>query len=102
MQLPTEATIQPGPAGLLCHYHDELLWNLRILNIRGRLEHEANGWVFYPLQVSPGSGDMGSPLVMLTGMVKSRRATARYLAKRGLPRPTIPWTEFAALRAESK
>lgn len=48
VQLPTEATIQPGPAGLLCHYHDELLWNLRILNIRGRLEHEANGWYFIP------------------------------------------------------
>jgi hypothetical protein len=33
--LPAHAPVQDGPASLLCHAHDEDLWNLRSFLVRG-------------------------------------------------------------------
>ena len=41
--VPPGADLRPGPAGLLCHSHDERYWNLRSFNVRGTLEHDAGG-----------------------------------------------------------
>ncbi len=98
---PNDLPIEPGPAGLLCHSHDEGLWNLKSFIARGRLEREANGWMFHPRQLIPGAGMGGLPGFM-RWIMSSRRAAKQYLEKRGLPRPTIPWKAIAALRAESK
>jgi len=101
VELPNHAPIQPGPAGLLCHSHDEGLWNLKSFIVRGRLEHEANGWMFHPRQFIPGAGFGGLPGFM-RWIMSCRRAARQYLEKRGLPRPAIPWKAIEALRAESK
>jgi hypothetical protein len=34
------------PATVLCHSHDEKLWNIQQMRIKGRLERRADQWVF--------------------------------------------------------
>lgn len=97
LDLPPETPIRPGPAGLLCHQHDESLWNLRSLVIRGALARDDQGWRFEPGAIVPGM-DQRSPRAMLRFLVDSRRQAATYLAKRGLPRPAIPWAEIIAVK----
>jgi hypothetical protein len=43
---PGNFAITEGPATVLCHYHDEKLWNIATMQIKGRLERRADGWVF--------------------------------------------------------
>ncbi len=95
--LPLEA----GPAGLLCHSHDELLWNLKSFQVLGRLEREGSAWIFRPERLLPGQG-MGGPLEMFKAMARSQEEARKYLAKRGLERPKVRWDEFHALRVEAK
>jgi hypothetical protein len=99
VQLPTYAPIQAGPASLLCHSHDENLWNLRSFHVRGNLIREDGEWVFRPQRYLPGAGVEG-----LRGMVRfvtgSRRNTKRYLKKRGLSRPRIPWKAINEIKAQ--
>lgn len=40
--------LRAGPASLLCHSHDEKLWNLRSMVTVGRLEPRDGGWAFLP------------------------------------------------------
>ena len=40
VHLPADIQIAPGPAGLLCHSHDEKLWHLKIFALQGMLEHQ--------------------------------------------------------------
>ncbi len=101
VQLPPDAAIQPGPAGLLCHSHDEWLWNLRSFNALGRLALETDGWVFYPTKYIPGQGTSGLFGTMQT-LFKSRRTAKQYLAKRNLQRPKVPWHDLKALRKQAK
>ncbi len=93
--------LRPGPAGLLCHRHDELLSGLKCFLVRGRLERDDRGWLLHPEKFVPGAGVGG-----LRGFVRfirdGRRGAARYLAKRGLKRPTVPWDDVTALWAEIK
>jgi hypothetical protein len=95
--LPPGTPVRPGPASLLCHSHDENLWNLESFLVRGVLVKEAGGWSFEPGQFIAGMGIGG-----LTGMIRlfarSRRNAGRYLEKRGLARPRIPWDEINAAR----
>ena len=97
--LPTYASVQAGPACLLCHSHDENLWNLRSFLVRGTLAREGSEWTFEPLRYVPGAGVEG-----LRGMVNfvtgSRRNTNRYLKKRGLSRPRIPWKAINEIKAQ--
>jgi hypothetical protein len=77
VQLPPGTGLQPGPAGLLCHTHDERLWNLKSFLVRGVLERDALGW-------------------------RLRRNAQRYLEQRGWPRPRVPWGELKAFVDELK
>ena|GEM_PF-5699399 len=43
---PPGVALVPGPASLLCHRHDERLWQLRSFLARGALESTGAGWVF--------------------------------------------------------
>ena len=101
LTLPDASPIQPGPAGLLYHSHDELLWNLKSFLVRGRLEREENEWVFYPDKFIPGGG-IGGPLDNLKSVFRMRATASNYLKKRALPRPQIPWGDFNALWAEAR
>ena len=101
VQFPAGASIQPGPAGLLCHGHDEQLWKLRELVVQGHLERQPDGWVFHPRRVIAGNGVAG-PLGAVRLLLNARRSTRKYLRARGLPRPEVPWRSIHALRAEAK
>lgn len=101
VQVPEYVDVQPGPASLLCHKHDEQLWNLKSFVVRGSLEQDTQGWILRPRQFIPGAAIGG-----LWGFVQfvraGRRTAGRYLDKRGLAWPSIAWDEVHALWAEVK
>jgi len=99
IRLPADTVLRPGPASLLCHRHDENLWNLKSFLVRGSLDHDVGGWNFEPIRFVPGVGIGGLP-AMMHFFVGSRRNAARYLKKRGLARPRIPWDEINAVKDE--
>ena len=95
--LPPDTPLRPGPASLLCHSHDENLWNLKSFLVRGVLVRDAGGWTFQPGQFIPRVGIGGLP-AMIRFLARSRRNAGRYLKKRGLERPRIPWDEINAAK----
>jgi hypothetical protein len=99
--LPPATPIQPGPAGLLCHRHDEALWNLQSIVIRGTLTPEETDWRFEPRALIPGM-DQRSPRALLRFLIDSRRRAKDYLARRGLPRPAIPWDDINRIKAQAR
>lgn len=101
VQVPEYTNIQPGPAGLLCHKHDEQLWNLKSFILRGSLERGVNGWIFCPHRLTPGAG-IGGLFGMVRFLRSGRRIAKRYLDERGLERPSIPWDRVNALWTEVK
>ena len=98
--LPPGTPLRPGPASLLCHTHDENLWNLESFLLRGYLVKDAGGWSFEPGQFIPGAG-IGGLLGKIRFLAGSRRRARRYLKQRGLARPRIPWDEIKAARKAS-
>jgi hypothetical protein len=101
LHLPEGTGVRVGPAGLLCHRHDERLWNLKSFLVRGELAQDARGWVFRPRRFVPGAGIGG--LIGLLRFVRMGRSRARrYLEKRGLPRPAVPWDRIHAVWEEVK
>jgi hypothetical protein len=89
--------VQPGPASILGHFHDEKLWGLKAFLVRGVLERNDQGWAFRPGTPIPAGGT--SPLAAIRTMRQTRRAAKVYLAKRGLARPAIPWDKIKAAKA---
>lgn len=100
-QLPECVSIRPGHASLLCHEHDENLWNLRSFLVRGDLRRDGAEWSFYPERFVPGVA-VGGATGMVRFVIGSRRATNRYLRKRGLSRPVVPWREINAIKNRAK
>ena len=88
--------LRAGPASLLCHSHDDQLWNLRSMVCVGRLEPRDGGWVFAPTRFVPGASR--NPVTILRMLRQNRRNTTAYLERRQLRRPSIPWDEYAALK----
>jgi hypothetical protein len=88
-----------GPAIVLGHYHDENLWNIRMMQIKGRLEQRDEGWVFVSTAFTPPAPMLKAFLQMARS---SRAVAARYLAKRGLPKPTINWAALEQLRRRAR
>lgn len=101
VSMPTGTNLEPGPAGLLCHKHDERLWNLKSFVVCGRLEQDDQGWFFRPQHLIPGMG-MGGLMSGVRFVLNGRRNTRRYLEKRGLPRPQVPWDEVKAMLVQAK
>jgi len=99
VQMPESVQFRPGPAGLLCHQHDESLWNLKSMTLRGLLEQDDQGWFFRPLKYTPGAGIGGLP-AMVKFVLEGRRSTKHFLNKRHLPRPVIAWDTIHAIWAE--
>ncbi len=92
---------QAGPAELLYHYHNEQLWDLKALQILGRLEQVEQTWTFHPERFIPGNGFLGL-FDQMRSIFKTSADAGRYLKKRGIPRPKIRWDEFTVLLAEAK
>lgn len=92
--LPEALGAAPGPASLLCHYHDENLWNMRMISVRGRLECRDGGFVFVTTAFEPPS--------TLKQMLAIGRNAKRYLQKRGLPRPEVRFDVIERLWTQVK
>jgi hypothetical protein len=93
--------ILPGLGCLLCHSHDERIWNLKSFIARGLIEREGDLLLFRPHQLIPGMGIGG-----LRGYVRfvadGRRNAKRYLEARGLKRPKVAWNEMEELMVLAK
>jgi len=99
VQIPESVQFQPGPAGLLFHRHDESLWNLKSLTLRGLLEQDARGWFFRPVKYIPGAG-IGGLVAMVKFVKEGRRSAKQYLEKRHLSCPVIAWDTVHEMWAE--
>lgn len=93
LQLPAYIELLPGPANLLCHRHDERLWNLKSFALRGLLERDDGGWLLRPEVFIPGAG-IGGLMSYVRFLRSGRRTTRRYLKTRNLDRPRVPWDEW--------
>lgn len=91
--LPAYVDVQPGPAGLLGHFHDDALWNQTNVVAYGVLEPDGEAWIFRANRHIEGAGAGMSAFRQLRG---GRAAAQRYLDRRGLPWPQIPWARLHA------
>jgi hypothetical protein len=94
VNLPADIDVQAGPAGLLCHFHDDLLWNQTNFIAYGALEPDASGWVFRATRLIEGAGAGMGFMRQVRG---GRSSAQRYLDKRGLSWPRVPWARLHAL-----
>jgi hypothetical protein len=92
---PCGIELVDGRASLLCHSHDERLWALRSFLIRGELSTGSGEWIFTPLVLVPGQG-LAGPVGDLRSFVAARRRAGRYLGRRRLARPQVPWSRLRA------
>jgi hypothetical protein len=84
--LPDTLDAAAGPAGFMCHYHNEKLWNLRSMAIKGRLERRSDAWVFVSTSFTAPSR-----LAVVSFVWGTRASGQKYLDKRGLARPHMDW-----------
>jgi hypothetical protein len=85
---PPDLNVAEGPAIILCHAHDEKAWNLKAMQIKGRLERRVGEWTFISTAFTSPSG----MLIAFWQFSKNGRvATRRYLDKRGITAPTVNW-----------
>ncbi|MFF3501880.1 pyridoxamine 5'-phosphate oxidase family protein [Streptomyces sp. NPDC003247] len=96
VEVPSDCAVAPGPASLLVHRHDERLNRMENALVRGELERTGAGWSLVPAKVVQPMGS-GRPSDALRVLRRTKRATDRYLERRGLPRPAVRWSEFRAL-----
>lgn len=82
-----------GPANLLCHSHDEKLWNLQMLNVKGTIEKRDTAWVFRTKSFEPPS-----KLAILDFVRNARRSARKYLDKRGLAPPEVNWAAIKEIQ----
>lgn len=98
--IPASLAPAAGPANVLAHSHDENLWNLRIVRIKGRLERRDGGWTFVSTSFTPPSpAGFKSRWQMAKAM---RRSSSRYLAARGLRRPKVNWTIIKSMQHQAQ
>jgi hypothetical protein len=98
--LPEGVAVVEGPASLLVHRHDDKLAKLHNASVRGVLAADGGGWVLRPERlVEPGARNRAGLADPLRILRECRATTRRYLEKRGLERPRIPWPAYRAIRA---
>jgi hypothetical protein len=98
VEVPADLPVTDGPAALLVHRHDDELWNLHNANVRGDLVSDEKGWLLRPSTlVEPGQRDGGSILDPFRIARSCQANTRRYLRRRGLARPAIPWAAYRAI-----
>ncbi|MFD4505884.1 pyridoxamine 5'-phosphate oxidase family protein [Streptomyces sp. NPDC058457] len=101
VDVPADCPAAPGPAALLVHRHDERLNHMQNALVRGELRESGSGLLLVPAKVVEpmGSGRVSDAVSVLRS---TRRATDRYLRRRGLTRPQVDWREFRALAQEAR
>ena len=92
--------LQPGPASLMSHSHNEQLWNLQGFLVRGTLETDGGELVFRPARfVVTAGGGLGDLVRLLRG---TRRAASDYLRWRNMHRPRVPWDKIEAAKQSAR
>lgn len=91
-----DVPLREGPASLLCHSHDDALWHLHSMVGVGRLERRDDVWVLVPTRFVPGAGT--DPRTMLRMIRQNRRNARRYLERRQLTRPRVPWRDYTTVK----
>jgi hypothetical protein len=86
-----------GAANLMCHSHNEQLWNLKMMAIKGTLEQSDDAWAFRSEQFDPPSR-----LAVLQFVGNLRRSAQRYLDRRGLSRPQVNWDSVKEIQRRAK
>ena len=86
-----------GPASLLVHQHDDGLDGIHNAVVRGPLG--ADGLLRPERLIEPAGGRNAGALETLRTVRALRAATDRYLEKRSLSRPAVPWPAYRAIRA---
>jgi hypothetical protein len=95
--LPDAVRAVEGPASLLCHSHDEKLWNLQMIELKGHVEKRQDAWIFVVENFQPPSR-----LIFLSFIGGARRAGKKYLEKRGLKRPEVNWAAIKEIQRRAK
>jgi hypothetical protein len=96
---PAGVAVAEGPASVLCHSHDEKVWNIKAMQIKGRLERSAGDWVFISTSFTPPPG----MLITFWRLSRNGRAAARrYLDKRGLTAPAVNWDAIDELHRHAR
>jgi hypothetical protein len=95
--LPEVLRAVEGPANLLCHYHDDKMWKLKAIQVKGRLEQRDGEWDFVTTSFKPPS--KFELFVFLKG---TRTAARKYLDKRGLARPEVNWAAVNEIKRRVK
>jgi hypothetical protein len=98
LDLEAPLDVDRAKASLLGHAHDEQLWNMTSVLVRGHVERRPHdgGHVFVASEVIPGIRQGLVPFLRF--VVSSRRRAAAYLRARNLPRPPVPWDRIAEVR----
>lgn len=91
--LPEYVHAQTGPAGLLCHFHDDLLWKQTNFAAYGELEPDDESWIFRPVRVIEGAGAGNS----LLPQMRFRKSAKRYVGRHGMEWPAVPWDRLKTL-----
>lgn len=100
VRIPESVAVAAGPANVLAHYHDENLWNLHMMQIKGYLEKRHEDWVFVSTAFTPlAQGQLRSLWQMAKAM---RRGSRRYLAIRRLDRPRVNWAVIKRLQRQAR
>lgn len=95
--IPDALRAVEGPASLLCHSHDEKLWNLQMIDLKGHIEKRQDAWAFVVDDFQPPS-----KLAFLSFIGGARRAGKKYLEKRGLERPQVNWDAVKDIQRRAK
>ena len=94
---PGAVDVAEGPASLLCHSHDEKLWNLQLMTVIGALDRRDGAWIFRTESFTPPS-----KLAVMAFVRNMRRTAQRYLDKRGLTRPQVNWSAIKEIQQRAK
>ncbi|MFE0677110.1 pyridoxamine 5'-phosphate oxidase family protein [Streptomyces sp. NPDC058867] len=101
VEVPGDCAATPGPASLLVHRHDELLNHMHNALVQGELRRNEDGWLLVPAKVVEPMGS-GRPSDAVKVLRRTRRATDRYLERRGLERPRVEWNRFRELASAAR
>ena len=94
---PDTLPVAEGPANLLAHSHDEKLWSLNMIQVKGNLERRGDAWVF-----QSNSFDAPTKLAFVQFLRRNSTNAQKYLDKRGLQRPPINWVAVKEIQRRSK
>jgi len=96
---PDGVAFAEGPANVLCHSHDEKVWNIKAMQIKGHLERSEGDCVFITTAFTPPPG----MLVTFWRLSRTGRAAARrYLDNRGLTAPAVNWDAIDELQRRAR